>query len=346
MRTTRRTRSRLVPAALAVVLLAGACTVGEPEPDAPADPQSETTDDDAAPETPEVDASGDTATGFDDVVVDADWLQAHIDDPSVKIIEVSTEPGLYERGHVPGATNFVWHTDFVDTVTRDIVDPERFTELVQAAGVDEDTTIVLYGDKDNWFAAWGAWVFDIYGAQDVRLLDGGRAYWEADGRELSVSPPNHEPGTWQAAEADASLRAHLPDVLAVATGERDEVLVDIRSVAEFTGEVFAPEGVQELAVRAGHIPGAVNVPWVEAVADDGRFRSVDELRELYAEAGVDGSVPITVYCRIGERASHTWFVLNKILGYEAAVYDGSWTEYGNAVGVPIENPAGTVWGGV
>ncbi|KGM14201.1 sulfurtransferase [Cellulomonas bogoriensis] len=336
--TPTRTRYRLAPAALAAVLLTGACTVAEQDPQGAETPDATATTDTTDGATP--------ATGFDDVVVDADWLEAHLDDPSVKIIEVSTEPGLYERGHIPGATNFVWHTDFVDTVNRDIVDGERFTELVQAAGVDEDTTIVLYGDKDNWFAAWGAWVFDIYGAQDVRLLDGGRTFWENDGRELAVTPPRHEAGTWVAAEADDTLRSRLPDVLAVANGEKEEVLVDIRSVAEFTGEVFAPEGVQELAVRAGHIPGAVNVPWVEAVAEDGRFRSVEELREIYADAGVDGSTPITVYCRIGERASHTWFVLNKILGYEAAVYDGSWTEYGNTVGVPIENPAGTVWGGV
>ncbi|RIK56928.1 MAG: sulfurtransferase [Chloroflexi bacterium] len=283
--------------------------------------------------------------GFAEVVVDTGWLADHLDDPNVRIIEVSVTPGLYERGHLPGAVNFVWHTDFVDTVRRDIVSPERFQELARAAGVDDDTTVILYGDSNNWFAAWGAWVFTLYGLEDVRILDGGRAKWEAEGRELSILAPSFAPGTFTASPPRMALRAHLPDVHRIVEGQADGVLLDIRSPAEFAGEIFAPDGVAELAVRAGHIPGAMNMPWGKAVNEDGTFKSVEELRALYASVGVDGTKPVVVYCRIGERASHTWFVLSEILGYEVALYDGSWTEWGNTVGVPIENPAGTVWGG-
>lgn len=279
-----------------------------------------------------------------DVIVSTDWLAAHLEDPAVRVIEVSVVPGLYERGHIPGATNFVWHTDFVDTVRRDIVSADRLQELARAAGIDDDSTIILYGDNNNWFAAWGAWIFNLYGAEDVRLLDGGRALWEAEGRELSTRVPNHAVGSFTAQPAASELRALLPDVLSIVEGERDAVILDIRSPAEFEGTIFAPEGFQELAIRAGHIPGAVNVPWSQAVGEDGKLKSVEALRDLYASVGIDGSQPIIVYCRIGERASHTWYVLNQILGYEVSMYDGSWTEWGNTVGVPIANPAQTVWG--
>jgi thiosulfate/3-mercaptopyruvate sulfurtransferase len=281
-----------------------------------------------------------------DTVVSADWLEENLDSPDVRVVEVSVTPGVYEQGHIPGATNLAWHTDLVDTVSRDIVSQQRFEELAQAAGIDDDTTVVLYGDNNNWFAAWGAWIFNLYGADDVRLLDGGRVKWEADGRPLEIAPPTVEPGTFSASEADPSLRALLPEVVDIATGEAPGQLVDIRGAAEYNGEIFAPDGVQELSVRAGHIPGAINIPWGANVNEDGTFKGIDELRTLYAEHGIDGSQPIATYCRIGERASLSWFVLSQILGYDAAVYDGSWTEYGNTVGLPIENPAGTVWGGV
>lgn len=277
-------------------------------------------------------------------VVSGEWLEANLDNPNVRVIEVSVVPGVFERGHIRGAVNFIWHTDLVDAVVRDIVSPERFQELARAAGINEDTTVVLYGDNNNWFAAWGAWIFDIYGVKDVRLLNGGRVKWEADGRELSTRAVEHAAGNFTVGEARLELRARLADVLEVVNGEVDAALVDIRSVAEYEGTVFAPQGFQELAIRAGHIPGAVNVPWGRAVNEDGTFKSVAELRELYAAVGIDGSKPVITYCRIGERASHTWFVLSRILGYETAMYDGSWTEYGNTVGVPINNPAGTVWG--
>lgn len=288
---------------------------------------------------------GDELRGFEEVVVSTDWVAERLEDPTVRLIEVSVNPGVYERGHLPGAVNFVWHTDFVDTVTRDIVSAERFQELVQAAGVNEDTTVVLYGDTNNWFAAWGAWIFTMYGVEDVRIMDGGRVKWETEGRELSISAPSVAAGAFTVDGVLSGLRSRLPDVLHVVEGESDRVLLDIRSPAEFSGEIFAPEGSPELSVRAGHIPGAVNVPWGTAVSEDGTFKPVEELREIYAAVGVDGSKPVVVYCRIGERASHTWFVLSEILGYDVALYDGSWTEWGNTVGVPIENPSGTIWGG-
>lgn len=278
-------------------------------------------------------------------VVSTEWLAAHLDDPNVRVIEVSVVPGVYERGHIPGAVNFRWHTDLVETVVRDVVSPERFQELAQAAGINNDTTIVLYGDNNNWFAAWGAWIFNLYGAKDVRILDGGRAKWEAEGRELSFRAVSHPRGNFEVTEINHHLRARLADVYEVVTTGADVAILDIRSPAEYEGRIFAPDGVPELAIRAGHIPGAVNVPWSEAVNPDGTFKSVEELRALYASVGIDGSKPIIVYCRIGERSSHSWFVLSQILGYEVAQYDGSWTEWGNTVGVPIVNLAGTVWGG-
>lgn len=279
-------------------------------------------------------------------LVSTDWLEANLERDDLRVVEVSVNPGVFERGHISGAVNFRWHTDLVDTVSRDIIQRDRFEALLQAAGVSEGDEIVLYGDTNNWFAAWGAWIFDVYGVEQVRLLDGGRHKWEAEGRPLSVRPSQYAPGDITVSEANLDLRAFFPEVVEVARAENPGIsLVDIRSGAEFEGRVIAPEGVNELAVRAGHIPGAVNVSWGEAVAEDGTFKSADELREIYAAAGVDGSQPVITYCRIGERSSHTWFALSKILGYEVKNYDGSWTEYGNAVGVPVTNLAGTVWGG-
>jgi thiosulfate/3-mercaptopyruvate sulfurtransferase len=277
-------------------------------------------------------------------VVSSAWLAEHLNNPNVRVIEVSVIPGVFERGHIPGAVNLVWHTDLVDTVRRDIISQERFEALARQAGINDDTTIVLYGDNNNWFAAWGAWIFKLYGAQDVRLLDGGRALWEREGRALSTRAASHPAGNFTATAANTSLRAFLPDVLAIVESENPTPILDIRSPAEYSGQIFAPEGFQELAIRAGHIPGAVNVPWSKALNEDGTFKTVEALRALYAEVGIDGSAPIVVYCRIGERSSHTWFVLSQILGYDVKQYDGSWTEWGNAVGVPIANPAGTIWG--
>jgi thiosulfate/3-mercaptopyruvate sulfurtransferase len=240
----------------------------------------------------------------------------------------------------------VWHTDLVDTVNRDIISQAKFTALAQKAGIDEDTTVVLYGDKNNWFAAWGAWIFNIYGQKDVRVLDGGRVKWEKDGRALTTAVPTFKAGNFAAKAADKNLRATLTrDVLPVAKKERKATLIDIRSADEYSGKIFAPAGFQELAVRAGHIPGAINVPWGLNVNSDGTFKTVAELKKLYADRGVTGADQIITYCRIGERSSLTWFVLSEILGYSRVKnYDGSWTEYGNSVGAPISNPSGTIWG--
>jgi len=278
-------------------------------------------------------------------VAQPDWLEQNIDNPKVRIVEVSTEPGIYERGHIKNAAKIVWHTDLVDTVNRDIASAKNFQKLAQKLGINQDTTVVLYGDKNNWFAAWGAWLFNIYGAKDVRILDGGRVKWEKDGRALTTAVPTFKQGNFTTRVADKSLRASLlQDVLPVAKKRVKADLIDIRSADEYSGKIFAPAGFQELAVRAGHIPGAINVPWGQNVNADGTFKTVAELKKLYADKGVDGKQNIITYCRIGERSSLTWFVLSEILGYNVKNYDGSWTEYGNTVGVPISNPAGTVWG--
>jgi len=280
-----------------------------------------------------------------DFLVTTDWLEKNLNNPKLRLIEVSVDTGVYERGHIQGAVNFKWHTDLVDPVKRDIASKENFEKLLRQAGVNNDSTIVIYGDSNNWFAAWGAWVFDVYGVKNVKLLDGGRKKWEAEKRPLTPLATQVAAGNVKVSDANNALRARLIDVVAIANKKSDTALVDIRSPDEFTGKIFAPAGVQETAIRAGHIPGAVNVPWGQAVAEDGTFKSPEELKKVYAAVGIDGKKPIITYCRIGERSSHTWFALNKILGYNVKNYDGSWTEYGNSVGNPVINTAGTVWGG-
>ena len=282
-------------------------------------------------------------TAATSALVTTDWLAQNLANPKVRVIEVSVNPGLYERSHVPGAVNFSWHNDLNDKVRRDIVGKEAFESLLSKAGVAPDSTVVLYGDTNNWFAAWGAWVFDIYGVKNVKLLDGGRKKWEAENRPLNNRAPEFAATTYRVYAVNNQLRARLSDALAAAEGKSDAKLVDIRSADEYSGKVFAPAGVSELSIRAGHIPGAANVPWGQAVKEDGTFKSAEDLKKLYAAVGIDGSKPVITYCRIGERSSHTWFALSKILGYNVKNYDGSWTEYGNSVGVPINNPAGTVW---
>jgi len=278
-------------------------------------------------------------------LVSTDWLEKNLNNPKLHIIEVSTDTGVYERGHIQGAVNIKWHTDLVDPVKRDIASKENLQKTLQALGINNDSTIVIYGDNNNWFAAWGAWVFDVYGLKNVKLLDGGRKKWEAEKRPLTPIATISKTGNITLSNANNTLRARLSDVVEVANKKSNTILVDIRSPDEFTGKIFAPAGVQETAIRAGHIPGAVNVPWGQAVAEDGTFKSKEELKKIYGAVGVDNKKPIITYCRIGERSSHTWFALKKILGYEVRNYDGSWTEYGNSVGNPVANPAGTVWGG-
>jgi thiosulfate/3-mercaptopyruvate sulfurtransferase len=277
-------------------------------------------------------------------LVTTEWLAGNLDHPGIRLIEVSVNPGVYERGHIPGATNFVWHTDLVDPVQRDIASRADLEAKLRAAGVNDDSTIILYGDTNNWFAAWGAWVLDVYGVENVKLLDGGRQLWEAEGRELATSPLALAAGNITLKDANPALRARLADVVE-ASGSGSHVLLDILGPDEFSGKLYAPEGSKETAIRAGHVTNAVNVPWGQAVQEDGRFKSPEELKAVYAAVGIDWTKPVITYCRIGERSSHTWFALTRILGYEVRNYDGSWTEYGNAVGVPVTNLAGTVWTG-
>jgi thiosulfate/3-mercaptopyruvate sulfurtransferase len=277
-------------------------------------------------------------------LVTADWAKDNLDNPKVRFFEVSVDPDVYAASHIPGAVNLNWHVDLVDTVNRDIASREKLEAKLREAGVTPDTTIVIYGDHNNWFAAWGAWVLDVYGlGANVKLLDGGRKLWEARKLPVTADVPHFAASTITLAARNEALRARLTNVLDFAEGRVDGKLVDIRSPDEYAGKIFAPEGVKELSIRAGHVPGAVNVPWATIVNDDGTFKPVDEIRRIYAEKGVDGTKPVITYCRIGERSSHSWFALKRILGYDVRNYDGSWTEYGNAVGVPVENNAGTIW---
>ncbi len=280
-----------------------------------------------------------------EVLVTTDWVSQHLTDPKVRLVEVSVDPGVYEKGHIPGAVGFRWHTDLCDPVGRDIASPENFEKLCQKAGISADTTVVLYGDNNNWFACWGHWIFTMYGGRNVKLMNGGRKKWELEKRPLDTTAPTHPAGSFKAGAPDLKLRARIWDVVNVVTKKDPGVLVDVRSPDEHNGKIFAPPGIQELSIRAGCIPGSKSIPWSKTVNEDGTFKPLDELRRLYGDAGVDGKSPVIAYCRIGERSSHTWFVLKFLLGYDVRNYDGSWTEYGNAVGVPIENKAGTVFTG-
>jgi thiosulfate/3-mercaptopyruvate sulfurtransferase len=282
-----------------------------------------------------------------DVLVSTDWAAQNLRNEKVRFVEVSVDPGVYEKGHLRGAAGFKWHSELCDPVSRDIVPQERFQKVCREAGISRDTTVVLYGDLNNWFACWGYWIFTMYGhpPAQLKLMDGGRKKWEIEKRPYDTAVPQHAPGDFEARAPELRLRARLSDVLKVVRKEEAGQFVDVRSPDEHTGKVVAPPGIQELSIRAGCIPGARSIPWSRAVNEDGTFKPVEDLRKLYAEAGIDGKTPVIAYCRIGERSSHSWFALKFLLGYDARNYDGSWTEYGNAVGVPVENKAGTIWTG-
>jgi thiosulfate/3-mercaptopyruvate sulfurtransferase len=269
------------------------------------------------------------------VLVSTDWLAEHLSDDAIVVAEVDENPDLYEEGHIPGAVKLHWRDDLQDPVERDVVDRETFERLLAERGIGNDTTVVLYGDKNNWFAAYAYWYLKIYGHQDVRILDGGRQKWIDESRELSTDVPQTSSATYTARDRDETIRARRDAVLkAIGT----DALVDVRSPQEFSGELIAAPGYeQEGAQRAGHIPSAQSIPWAQAVNDDGTFKSADALRELYGTKGITPDRQVTAYCRIGERSAHTWFVLRELLGYEdVRNYDGSWTEWGNLVDVPIE----------
>src|SRR5215475_13071664 len=271
----------------------------------------------------------------DTALVTAQWVEDHLDDPNVVLIEVDEDTSSYDKGHIKGAIKLDWTTDLQDQVRRDFVNKQQFEALLSGRGVSNDDTVVLYGGNNNWFAAYAYWYFKLYGHDDVKLLDGGRKKWELDGRALVTDVPNRSATSYTAKAPDNSIRAFRDEVIDAISKKN---LVDVRSPDEFSGKILAPAHLpQEQSQRPGHIPGAINVPWSKAANEDGTFKSDEDLAKLYAEAGLDGQKETIAYCRIGERSSHTWFVLQELLGHKNVKnYDGSWTEYGSLVGAPIE----------
>lgn len=275
-----------------------------------------------------------------DVLVTADWVDDHLDqfrsdDPDHRLVEVDVDTEAYEESHAPGAIGFNWETQLQDQTTRDILDKDAFESLLGSHGITEDSTVVLYGDNSNWFAAYAYWQFKYYGHDDVKLLDGGRDYWMDNDYPTSEEPPSFSATDYDASGPFEGIRAYRDDVENAI--DKGLPLVDVRSPEEFSGEILAPPGLQETAQRGGHIPGAENISWAATVNADGTFKSADELRSLYADQGIDGDETTVAYCRIGERSSIAWFALHELLGYDNTVnYDGSWTEWGNLVGAPVE----------
>jgi thiosulfate/3-mercaptopyruvate sulfurtransferase len=286
-----------------------------------------------------------SAYAHPEVLVSTDWVASHAASntsaASVRVVEVDVDTKAYDESHVPGAIAWAWNTQLCDTVIRDILPKAQFEALMTQSGMGNGTTVVLYGDNNNWFAAWAFWQLKIYGHKDVRIMDGGRKKWLAEGRDLDTVPTKPAPSAtpYQATQPDYSLRAFLPQVQQ-AQKAGSAVMIDVRSPQEFSGEILAPPGLPETCQRGGHIPGARSVPWGKACNDDGTFKSADELQKVYGAEGVSQAKPVIAYCRIGERSSHTWFVLKYLLGVNNVVnYDGSWTEWGNLVGAPVETGA-------
>lgn len=272
-----------------------------------------------------------------EMLVSTDWVASRLNDPGIRLIEVDVDTSAYDQGHIPGAVGWNWQTQLQDALRRDLADQRQFEELAGRAGLTPETTIVLYGDNNNWFAAWAFWQLKNYGHNDVRLMNGGRRKWLEEKREITTAAPSVAPSSYRANAPDAAIRARREDIFAVLDRRNPAKLVDVRSVDEFTGKVIAPPGMTETAQRGGHIPGAASIPWSQAVAEDGTFKSSDALQALYGAKGITGDSEVIAYCRIGERSSHTWFVLKYLLGYKnVRNYDGSWTEWGNLVGAPIE----------
>ncbi len=269
-------------------------------------------------------------------LVSTHWVAEHMRDPNLVIAEVDVDTAAYEEGHIPGAVGWNWQTQLCDTVQRDIISRTALENLLSASGISNDTTVILYGDNNNWFAAWAYWQLKMYGHKDVRIMNGGRKKWLSEGRELTKDVPTPKKTTYTVTGFNDRYRAMLNQVRK-AMEQRNVILVDVRSPDEFTGKILSPPGLPETCQRGGHIPGAKNIPWAQACNDDGTFKSAEELEALYTSKGVTRDKPVIAYCRIGERSSHTWFVLNELLGYpNVANYDGSWTEWGNLVGAAVE----------
>jgi len=274
-----------------------------------------------------------------EVLVSVDWVVNHTSDSKVRIVEVDVDTKAYDEGHIPNALGWAWNTQLCDTVRRDIIPKAQFEALMGDSGIRNTTTVVLYGDNNNWFAAWAFWQLKIYGHSDVRIMNGGRKKWIAEGRDLSLDVSRFTPVGYKASDPDLSIRAFLPQVQEAARQGTVE-LVDVRSPQEFTGEILSPPGLPETCQRGGHIPGARSITWSKACNDDGTFKTFDELKSLYQKEGIIGTKPVIAYCRIGERSSHSWFVLKYLLGLkDMKNYDGSWTEWGNLVGAPVERGA-------
>ena len=273
-----------------------------------------------------------------EVLVTTDWVAHNLNHSNLRLVEVDVDTTAYDQGHIPGAVGWNWQTQLQDGVRRDLIDPSTLEKLLGASGISNDTTILLYGDNNNWFAAYAFWQLKYYGHKDVRLIDGGRKKWLAEKRPVTTEATQTEAKSYHAQNVDESIRARRDEVFAVLEHRKPGQLVDVRSADEFTGKILAPPGLSETAQRAGHIPGAANIPWAQASNEDGTFKSFDDLQKLYQSKGITGSDEVIAYCRIGERSSHTWFVLKYLLGYsQVRNYDGSWTEWGNLIGAPVTN---------
>jgi thiosulfate/3-mercaptopyruvate sulfurtransferase len=272
-----------------------------------------------------------------EVLVSTEWAAQHLNDPKIRLVEVDVDTSAYDQGHIPGAVGWNWQTQLQDNIRRDLISKQALEQLLGRSGISNDTTILLYGDNNNWFAAYALWQLKYYGHKDARLINGGRKKWVEEKRPLTTEPSKVTPAAYHATGPDESIRARKEDVFSIVEKRSHGNLVDVRSVDEFTGKIIAPPGMSETAQRAGHIPTAANVPWAQAANEDGTFKSADQLLQLYGSKGVNGKDEVIAYCRIGERSSHTWFVLKYLLGYDRVKnYDGSWTEWGNLVGAPIE----------
>jgi thiosulfate/3-mercaptopyruvate sulfurtransferase len=278
-----------------------------------------------------------TGYAHPEVLVDTQWVADHLNDPKVKLVEVDVDTNAYDTGHIKGAIGLDWRKDLQARPIRDLLPKDELEKLLSSKGISGDDTVIVYGDNNNWFAAWFVWNLKYYGHRDVRLINGGRKKWQDEGRELVIDAPSLKPATYKAGQPNKAIRALRDEVLGE-LGKAGVVLVDVRSPKEYSGELLAPENLpQEGAQRGGHIPGAANIPWGQAVREDGTFKPVEELRALYESKGVTRTKAVIAYCRIGERSSHTWFVLNYLLGYpNVRNYDGSWTEWGSLIGAPIE----------